>query len=474
MELRRFQRDFVRHATTAGTDTAALSMPRGNGKSWLAAHLLTRALTPGDALHVGGAEYLLCAASIEQARLCFRFVRAALEPRGGFRFLDASTRIGITHADTNTRLRVLSSNGKTAMGIVGSPLLVADEPGSWEVAGGQLLHDAIQTAQGKPGSPLRVIYIGTVAPAASGWWPDLIDDGSYGDTYVQALRGDPEKWDQWSEIRRCNPLTAISADFRRKLLQERDKARRDTRLKARFMSYRLNVPSADESKVLLTVDDWARVTARPVPEREGRPIVALDVGHSRAWSAAVAIWRSGRVEAIALAPGIPDLASQEKRDRVPRGTYATLVQNGSLSVAEGLRVPGPERLYKALTAAWGRPDRVICDRFKLAELRDVIKGAVPLIHRRSRWSEAASDIAALRALSADGPLACAEPSRPLLTASLAAALVKNDDQGSCRLVKASTNNTARDDVAAALILAAGSLKRDLDRPRRQLRFGLAG
>ena len=112
-------------------DTAALSLPRGNGKSWLAAHLLTKCLTPGDELYVAGSEYLLCAGSIEQARLCFRFVRPALEPTGMYRFLDSATRIGITGPE-NTRLRVLSSNAKTAMGIVGCPLLVADEPGSWE------------------------------------------------------------------------------------------------------------------------------------------------------------------------------------------------------------------------------------------------------------------------------------------------------------------------------------------------------
>ena len=74
--LRSFQRRFVRAALQPEVDTAALSLPRGNGKSWLAAYLLTRALTPGDVLHVPASEYLLCAGSIEQARLCFRFVRA--------------------------------------------------------------------------------------------------------------------------------------------------------------------------------------------------------------------------------------------------------------------------------------------------------------------------------------------------------------------------------------------------------------
>ena len=45
--------------------------------------------------------------------------------------------------------------------------------------------------------------------------------------------------------------------MRSKLLEERDSARRDTRLKSRFLSYRLNLPRRDESEMLLTVDDWA-------------------------------------------------------------------------------------------------------------------------------------------------------------------------------------------------------------------------
>ena len=60
LALRPFQRRFIRGALASHVDTAALSIPRGNGKSWLAAHLLTRCLTPGDVLNVPGMEYLLC------------------------------------------------------------------------------------------------------------------------------------------------------------------------------------------------------------------------------------------------------------------------------------------------------------------------------------------------------------------------------------------------------------------------------
>ena len=352
MKLRAFQRKFLQGATAPAIDTAALSLPRANGKSWLAGHLVARVLTPSDPLFRPRTESVLCAASIEQSRIVFRFARAELEPLGGYRFLDSSTRCAITHVASNTRLRVIGSNGKTAMGLVNCPWAVCDEPGSWETRGGELLHDAIETAQGKPFSPMKTVYIGTLAPARDGWWHDLIANGSHGSTYVQSLQGDLDRWDQWPTIRKANPLTAISADFRRKLLEERDAARADTRLKARFLSYRLNVPTGDESTMLLNVADWERATARPVPEREGPAVVGIDLGAGRAWSAAVAIWRSGRVEAIAAAPGIPDLAAQEKRDRVPWGTYRKLALGGSLRVADGLRVQPPAELWRAVVAAW--------------------------------------------------------------------------------------------------------------------------
>ena len=463
--LRPFQRQFIRAATRPGIDTAALSLPRGNGKSWLGGHLVSRILSEGDPLFRPGTESVLLAASIEQARIVFRFARAMLG-EGGYRYLDSATRCAITHLATRTRLRVVGSNGKTAMGLVNCPWVIADEPGAWEARGGTLLNDAIETAKGKPGSPLRALYIGTLAPATGGWWHELIEGGTRGSTVVHALQGDPETWESWHTIRKANPLTGISADFRRKLLEERDAARRDPRLKARFLSYRLNVPTADESTVLLTLQDWKGVLARTVAPRKGRPIVGVDLAGGRAWAAAVAVYRTGRVEALAVAPGIPSLEAQEKRDRVPPGTYRALAAAGALRVAEGLRVQPPSQLWRAVQASWGAPEGIVCDFFRLAELRDVVNGC-PIAPRRARWSEASDDIRGLRKLALDGPLSVDEPSRALLSASLSVATVKSDDQGSTRLVK--RNNAARDDVAQALTLAAGVLARELAGPARRPR-----
>ena len=462
--LRPFQTRFIDNALAPGVDTACLSLPRGNGKSWLAGYLAARVLTPTDGLFQVGKESVLLAASIEQSRIVYKFVRDELEPTGEYRFLDSATRIGITHKATNTRLRVISSSGKSAMGLVNTPLAIADEPGSWQTVGGELMFDALMTAQGKPKSPLKIIIIGTLAPASDGWWPQMITRGSHGSTFVQALQGDVEKWDQWSEIKRCNPLTAISKEFRKKLLEERDEARKDSRLKARFLSYRLNCPTADESSTLLSVEDWKLMLTRPVPERRGSPIVGIDLGGGRAWSSAVAVYRNGRSECFALAPGVPSIRDQEKRDRVPQGLYGRLVASGQLIVCEGLHVPPVGRLVKHLRARWGAPRSIICDRFRLGELEDVVNFC-PVVSRVTRWSEASEDIRALRRGVKDGPLAVSEDSRSLLLASLSVSKVENDSAGNSRLVKKGSNNESRDDVAQSWTLAAGA--RDRLPPPRQ-------
>ena len=92
MDLRRFQREFVAKATAPGVDVAALSMPRGNGKSTLAAHIGARIMSPGDALFRAGTESIIVAASLEQSRIVFRIMRQMLGDDPDYRFSDSLTR----------------------------------------------------------------------------------------------------------------------------------------------------------------------------------------------------------------------------------------------------------------------------------------------------------------------------------------------------------------------------------------------
>ena len=467
LKLQPFQRLFLRSALAPGIRTAALSLPRGNGKSTLVAWLAARTLDPDDPLFVLGSESHIVAASLGQARRStFKLLREFIEasPRAlEYRVNVSHQACEVRHKPTNTSISVLASSGKTSQGLVRCPWVFADEPGSWEKVGGQQLHEAIQTAQGKRGTNLRAIYLGTLAPATSGWWHELIESGSQSDTHVTSLVGDVKKWDQAGELRRVNPLKWAFPETRKVLLEERDKAAGNTRLKAAFLSFYLNLPALDEEVALLTPDEWERVLERPVPEAEGLPIVGVDIGGGRAWSAAVGVWESGRVEALALAPGVPDIAAQEKRDRVPGGTYQRLIESGALVPADGQRVPSVGLLVDAIMERWGGAACIVCDRFRLAELEDTAPGW-PIEPRITQWSNSTEDIRGLRRQASDGSLAVADGSRELLTWSLSVARVKNDDSGNSRLRKGDMNSQSRDDVAAAFLLAGGALDRERRRP----------
>ena len=117
----------------------------------------------------------------------------------------------------------------------------------------------------------------------------------------------------------------------------------------------------------------------------GPPIVGIDLGAGRAWSAAVAIWQSGRREALAVAPGIPSIDGQEKRDRVPAGLCRRLVNDSRLLVAEGLRVQPAGQLVDAVFAAWGRPAIMMSDRARYGELLDAVAGRLQVQDRVTRW-----------------------------------------------------------------------------------------
>ena len=371
----------------------------------------------------------------------------------GLRWTDSYQRISVTDWASDTRVVVRGRSGKLALGLVNCPIIVGDEPASWDAIGGQEMFDALVTSAGKTRQLLCLV--GTLAPAVEGgWWRELIASGNQPGVNVQVLQGDPDKALTWRETLRVNPVAAVSPMLRSALRREFEEAKRDSRSLARFRSYRLNTPTAETTSVVLSVGEWQAVLDRPVPPRAGRPVVGVDLGGSRAWSAAVAIWSNGRVEGMAVAPGLPSIDAQEKRDRVPRTTYARLVESGVLSTDGRLAVPRVSTLIDRVLA-WS-PRSITCDRFRLAELTDAVRGRCAVHPRISRWSESSEDLRACRALAIDGPLAVEESTRLLLSASLAAAKVQHDDTGNQRLVKRFQDNAGRDDAAVALVLACGA------------------
>ena len=139
MQLKPFQRRFEAAVENDAYDTVVLSGPRTLGKTFMAARILARCMTPGDSLFQPGKEYVLGSASLEMGRLTYGFIREALDDGSNrYRFLDSATRLGITHVETNTKLRAISSNAKTSFGLVNVPLVVIDEPGALDLLNGEI------------------------------------------------------------------------------------------------------------------------------------------------------------------------------------------------------------------------------------------------------------------------------------------------------------------------------------------------
>ena len=437
-------------------EVAALSTPRANGKSWLCGGLVARSLTPGDPLHEPGVENILVSSSTAQARIVLEFARAALGEVEGYRWRND----GVVHLESRARVRIVSSDARRALGLGANVrIIIADEPGAWSPIQGRRLWDAMLTSLGK--RKTQIVVVGTLAPAPltgpASWWPSFVASGSGDGRHVQLLAANPEKWGEFDEVLRVNPVCAINPHLRRTLEREHRAALESDRAARTFRQYRLNLPGeAVESQPLVTAAEWERVVSRPIPECDGSPVVAVDLGGNRSWSAAAAIWPTGRIEAWALAPGDSTLAEQEHADHVADGSYAELVRSGGLTVDAGRAVPDVGLLLSRVWA-W-EPQCIVSDPYRAPELHQAVAGRTRIVERARSGGESTSNVQSLRSLLLDTGAGVTEASRALLAAAFAQTSLVIDNAGLTRVSKLDARRS-RDDSCAALLLAAGERAR---------------
>ena len=435
---------------------AGLSCPRANGKSWLCGGLVARSLTPGDPLFEAGVENILVSSSTNQARIVLEFARSALGESDGYRWRND----GVVHLESRARVRIVSSDARRALGLGAAVrLIIADEPGAWSPIQGRRLWDAMLTSLGK--RKTQIIVVGTLAPAplrgVASWWPSFVASGTGDGRHVALLQADPEKWESFDEVARVNPVASINPYLRKTLEREHRAALESERAARTFRQFRLNIPGEPvESQPLITSAEFARVCARAVPASEGRPVIGVDLGGTRSWSAACALWPSGRIEAWAMAPGQPSLAEQEKEDQVPDSTYSELVKSGGLAVDEGRAVPDIGLLLARIWA-W-EPSVLVADPYRSSELNQVAGGRVRIVERARGGGESTSNVQSLRSLLLDSDSGVTQASRALLGAAFEQTNLVIDNSGVTRVSKVDKKRS-RDDAAASLLLAAGEQAR---------------
>ena len=122
------------------------------------------------------------------------------------------------------------------------------------------------------------------------------------------------------------------------------------------------------TSVLVDADTWRNAEALPEPDaRANEYVLGLDVGQNAAMSAAAAYVRDGTLEAVACFPELPNLAERGLADGVG-GLYQQMAGRGELFQA-GRRVSDVPALLRECRERWGRPVAIVCDRWRLAELK---------------------------------------------------------------------------------------------------------
>ena len=142
--------------------------------------------------------------------------------------------------------------------------------------------------------------------------------------------------------------------------------------------------------------------------------------------------------------------------------------------------PDIPKLLQAALDRFGRPTRIVADRWREAELRDALDNAgVPLAALEIRgmgFRDGAEDVRGFRRACADCRVVPA-PSL-LLRSAMAEARTVSDPAGNAKLSKGSQGGRrvrARDDAAAAAILAVAEGARNrAPQPRRWRYRGMAG
>ena len=471
-DLMPWERRFLRGALADGVDRAGLSIARGAGKSTFVAAIATAALSGPLAVRRG--ECVVVASSFQQGRVVFDHVLSFIAPwreadKRRYRVQDSANRAFVEDTYTGATLRCIGSDPARAHGL--APILaICDEPAQWPSSTSDRMRAAIETGLGKqPGS--RLIALGTKPASVGHWFSRLLEDkGAYSQTHAARESDNPFHKRTWEK---ANPSLRFFPDLLAAYRREAERARRDTNLLSAFKALRLNLGTLDvERAQLLDAGLWESIEGE-VPA-DGPTAWGCDLGTTAAMSAIVCYWMdTGRLEALAAFPAEGDLGERGRADGVGR-LYQDMYNRGELILTGGHAVDVSELLREALSR-WGRPSLVAADRWREGELLDALAlagvAASAFDARGQGFRDGAADVRLFVRECLDGRV---RPVKSLLMrAAMAEAVTTSDAAGNTKLSKLTENGRrkrARDDAAAAAILAVSAGARQTARPQPVFRY----
>ena len=472
-----WQRRFLRGAFNQ-PDDAALSMGRGGGKSTFTAAIACAAVDVGGPLVEPMAECLVVASSFDQGLVNFRHMLHFMQPsferhgtgqRGRFRIQDSANRATIMDRETGAMVRVLGSDPRRLHGAA-PKLLLYDEVAQWPAERVDPMLAALKTSRGKiPGS--KALWLGTRPAMPDHPFQRALEGHGVGFSLCYAAPKDTSPFRR-STWKRANPGLDHLPDLEAVIRAEAEDAKRDESAMQMFRALRLNQGVSDTTvSVLIDADTWRGAEALPEPDaRANEYVLGLDLGQNAAMSAGAAYFRDGTLEAVACFPELPSLAARGLSDGVS-ALYCQMAERGELFQA-GRRVSDIPALLRECLERWGRPVAIVCDRWRLAELKQHLEAIrfplAELVERGQGFKDGGQDVRDFRtAILGD----CVRPSQSLLLrASMSEARVTGDPSGNWKLAKhvqGGRRTNARDDsCAAAIIAVAEGYRRWTAKPKR--------
>ena len=448
MQVWDWEDEFIAGAFSDGVTRIGLSIPRKNGKTEAVSAIAVSGLIGHLAQRNG--LVLLVASSLEQGRIAFTSIRAMLQPlidrdKRRFRIADTANRAEIEDRRSGCRLRVISSDPDRAFGLR-PHLVIGDEVASWP-GGGERMVAALVTSVG--GRECRFLMTGTRPIDNDHVFERWLRTADY--SYVRHADPNADPLDV-ETYRACNPSWDHLPFLRKAIERDIAEATVDPNALPRLRALRGNLGGADTAEAYLL--DPVTWTARCEgdAEREGRYALGVDLGKALSMSAVVGYWpHSGAVRALGAFPRRPGLLERGTTDGVGE-LYQRLNERGELLLL-GEEVVDVGRLIAEAVERWGKPNLILSDRFRQADLRQaVVDAGIPptkLVYRGLGTYSGDPDINQFRRSAIAGDIHAG--TSLLLRHSLSESRTTRDHAGNEKLTRRRASSA--NDAAVALVLA---------------------
>lgn len=265
------------------------------------------------------------------------------------------------------RCEFLSAD-RTAGHASGFDLVIADELGLFPERGRDLVAGLLSSTSARDGRLIAISVIGD-SPLSREMIERAGNPATVAHVYQaakDAALDDPAAWAAANPGLGSIKSRSYMADMARRAGANPAEA-------ASFRVYDLNLPGSASREMIVTLDRWLLVEARPRPDREGPCFVGFDLGGSSSLTAAALYWPAvGRLEVYGAVGDDPDLAARGEADGVG-GRYERMAERGELRTWPGRVTPcGPFLGWIAEVLDGAAPTLAVADRYRRAEALDAL------------------------------------------------------------------------------------------------------